>query len=206
MTAAIDSWRAAGSYFEVCNCDAICPCRVVAGAPGGRSSYGDCRFTLSWFITEGHAGNVGLDGLGVVMAGWYHDDEPFSPWRVSLYVDERCTGDQFDALTAIFLGRAGGTPTANFTTAIGEVYHVRRARIELSHQRRKWAIRADRYIHVSATRHVESELSIACGIPGQDRPGEEVIADRFEVADDPLDWQFAGRCGFSTTFDYRSDE
>jgi hypothetical protein len=205
VTPTLGAWNVAGSYFEVCNCEAICPCRMVGGAPGGRSSYGDCRFALSWFITEGHAGSVPLNGLGVVMVGWYHDDEPGSPWRVSLYVDERCNEEQADALTAIYLGRAGGTPTRNFTDAIGEVHHVRRARIELSHERRRWAIRAARYVSVRASEPVESEQPVACGIPGLDRPGEEVVADTFDVADDPLDWQFSGRCGFATSFDYRSD-
>lgn len=204
MTSTIDVWRAAGTYFEVCNCDAICPCRVVGGARGERSSYGDCRFALSWFITDGHAGPSTLEGLGVVMVGWYDDDEPGSPLRVSLYLDERCTGEQFVALTAIYLGRAGGTPRANFTNAIGHVYQVRRARIELSHQRRRWSIRDGRYVSVHASEPVESELPVACGIPGLDRPGQEVIAGQFDVSDDALEWHFTGRCGFSTTFDYRS--
>ena len=28
-------WRVRGSYFEGCNCEAICPCRSVGGRPGG---------------------------------------------------------------------------------------------------------------------------------------------------------------------------
>src|SRR5947208_1392990 len=47
-------WRVRGTYFEACNCDAICPCRSVHGAPGGPSSYGECFGSLSWHVIDGY--------------------------------------------------------------------------------------------------------------------------------------------------------
>ena len=41
------SWRIRGSYFESCNCDAICPCRSIDGVRGGRSTHGVCMGLLS---------------------------------------------------------------------------------------------------------------------------------------------------------------
>ena len=58
------------------------------------------------------------------MVGSYGDDEPASPWRVALCVDERGSEDQRDILAEIFPGRAGGTVFRNFAAAIGEVYAV----------------------------------------------------------------------------------
>jgi hypothetical protein len=52
------SWRNRGSYFESCNCDAICPCRRIDGVPGGRSTYGECLGVLSWVIEDGRADEV----------------------------------------------------------------------------------------------------------------------------------------------------
>jgi hypothetical protein len=82
-------WAINGSYYEVCNCEAICPCRRQGARKGGRSSYGTCDFALSWHILDGHAGSVDLSDLSVVLAGRYSDDELGAPWRVVLYVDER---------------------------------------------------------------------------------------------------------------------
>ena len=80
MTSARDvDWRVRGSYFEACNCDAVCPCREYGGRPGGRSTYGVCQFALSWMVDHGHYGDVALAGREVVLAGWYDDDEPSSP-------------------------------------------------------------------------------------------------------------------------------
>ena len=69
------TWHTAGTYSEVCNCEAICPCRQVDGHPGGRSTFADCRFALSWFAKTGQYERVNLHGGSVVMAGWYDDDE-----------------------------------------------------------------------------------------------------------------------------------
>ena len=41
-------WAVSGSYYEVCNCEAICPCRRHGARKGGRSTYGTCDFALSW--------------------------------------------------------------------------------------------------------------------------------------------------------------
>jgi hypothetical protein len=198
-------WRVSGTYFEACNCNAICPCR----RQGGRklttgSTFGVCEFALSWFITRGHMGAIDLDGRSVVLAGLYRDDEAGKPWRVSLYVDERATAVQHDALTTIFLGRGGGTPLNNFAKSIADVHVVRRAAIELDHRPGRWFMRASDFVLVRATDPVHSDEAVSCGIPGHDHPGQEVHAD-MHVTDDPLRWDVRGRCGFASTFDYASD-
>lgn len=171
-----------------------------------RSSYGVCDFALSWQIIDGRYGEIGLSGLAAVLAGSYSDDEPNKPWRVCLYVDERADRPQEEALTAIFLGRAGGTARKNFAAAIGEVYAVRRARIELDHTPRRWFMRAAEYVEVRASTPVPSERAISCAIPGHDHPGDELVADVMRVADPPLRWEVHARCGFASDFAYRSDE
>src|SRR5689334_18205394 len=112
-------WHATGSYFEACNCVAICPCRRRGGhKSAGKSTYGVCDFALSWQVMQGSFGNLSLDGLGVIMAGSYRDGEA---WRVCLYVDERATSEQHTALATIFTGQAGGTTLRNYANVIGEV-------------------------------------------------------------------------------------
>jgi hypothetical protein len=200
-------WRVSGSYFEACNCDAICPCRRQGGQKlTTGSTYGVCDFALSWRITKGRWGDLELSGLSVVLAGFYRDDEAGKPWRVCLYVDEQATSAQHEALAKIFLGQAGGTPLRNFAKAIGEVYAVRPARIELDHRPRRWFMRASDYVSVRASVTVSSDVGpVSCGIPGHDHPGEELQTELMQVEDDPLRWEFHGRCGFASDFDYASD-
>src|SRR5882672_9052606 len=96
------SWQISGSYFESCNCEAICPCRKINGVLGGRSTYGECLGVLSWAIEVGRANDVSLDGLKVALATRYHDDEPGSPWSFVTYVDSRADDAQRNALEGIF--------------------------------------------------------------------------------------------------------
>lgn len=200
-------WHVSGSYFEVCNCEAICPCRWQGGRKvTSGSTYGVCEFALSWRIVDGRFGDLPLDGLSVVLAGSYRDDEPQKPWRVCVYVDVRGDAAQQHALAEIFSGRAGGTARRNYAKAIAEVRAVRPARIELDHRRRRWSIFADDYVTVRASAPVECDLQVSCGIPGHDQPGEEVRAELMRIDDSPLRTEVHGRCGFASGFSYRSDD
>ncbi len=206
MTTATPPWNVEGSYYEVCSCDAICPCRQVGGRAGGRSTYGVCDFGLSWQIEHGRFGDVDLSGLAAVMVGRYSDDEPRSPWRIILYVDERADQSQCEALSDIFLGRVGGGTFRNFARAIGEVHAVRRAQITLDHTPGREAMKAGPYVSARTARLAASDEPVTCGIPGHDRSGQEIVAERFRVADEAMQAEFEGRCGFAVNFAYDSDQ
>ena len=203
---AIARWQVAGSYFEVCNCEAVCPCRRQGEKKGGRSTYGVCDFALSWLITKGESDGLDLSGRRVVMAGSYSDSGEYTPWRVSLYIDDGATAAQHDALAAIFLGRAGGGTLRNFAAEIGEVYAVRSARIQLDHTENRERMTVTGYVRAATREPVVADVPIACGIPGYDHPGTEVIAEEFAVDDGALRWTLTGRCGFATDFAYSSGD
>jgi hypothetical protein len=198
----VTGWRLSGRYVEACNCEAICPCRSIGGRDGGRAQFQLCQFALAWTVDSGQFGELDLAGLQAVMAGYWDEDEPGAPWRVQLYVDQRADEAQRSALADVFLGRAGGTPTRNYTPAIKEVYGVRQAAIEIVHARGAQRIRAGDAVLVTARAPFSSETSVSCGIPGHDRPGQELVHDMLRVTEDPLSFEFHGRCGFATTFDY----
>src|SRR5436309_5786067 len=111
------AWHIRCSYFESCNCDAICPCRRIDSVSGGRSTHGICLGVLSWLIEEGVADGTDLSGLPVVMAISYSDDEKGSPWSWFLYLDEQATDEQRTALEAIFSGARGGDALTHFPWA-----------------------------------------------------------------------------------------
>jgi len=197
----VSQWRIAGTYYESCNCEAVCPCRRLDGKPGGRSSYRLCEFLLSWRVAEGHADGVDLAGRSVAMAGFYDSDEKGSPWTVSLYIDRGADNAAYDALSAIFLGKRGGNIL--FTSNILHVVAVRRADIRLDHTRRRERISVQEFASAEVEKRADYQGTVTCGIPGHDHPGEESIS-RSRVADQRLEWAYEGRCGFATDYDYRS--
>jgi hypothetical protein len=195
-------WRVAGPYVEACNCEAICPCRSVGGRGGDRATYQLCQFAIAWTVSDGHFSSVDLSGLAVVMAGYWDEDEVGIPWRVVLFVDSKADEVQSKALADIFLGRAGGTPANNYAGAIRDVLGIRHSQIDINHARGSQKIRVGDAIEVRAHAPFPSLETVACGVPGLDRPGEELVNDLMRVADPSLAFEFHGRCGFATDFDY----
>ena len=199
-------WRIAGAYLESCNCDAICPCRMVDGVGGGgRSTYGICFGLLGWRIDEGDASGLELGGLGVALAIRYDDDEPGSPWTIVLYVDERGDEGQQTALEEIFLGRRGGPHIVQlpWVRKPSEVVAVRPARIDLDQSGR--SLRVGEVASIRVSRRADDRRRVSCGIPGYERVGAEYYADELRVEDDPFLWDLSGNCAFATDFEYASE-
>ena len=100
-----EKWNLSGEYFEACNCDLICACLVQAAAPRGR-----CDAALAFHVNEGSYGQTSLNGLNTVVVvsfpgpGKMRDGN----WTAALYVDEKASSAQQDALGNIFGGKAGG--------------------------------------------------------------------------------------------------
>jgi hypothetical protein len=203
----VTAWRISGDYFESCNCDAICPCRTVGGRPGGRSTHGICFGVLSWLIHEGHAGDVDLSGLAAAFTIRYDDDEPGSPWRFVVHVDERGNEEQHDALAAILTGRLGGGDVLRLPWARkpSELLDVRADPIEIRNGPDGHELRVGRAIELTASRPFETDERVSCVIPGHHVPGRELYADRLAVADGPFEWELAGNCAFVSTFEYTSE-
>lgn len=197
------SWNVSGSYYEVCNCEAICPCRRQDGKKGGKATYDTCDFALSWAIEKGAADATDLTGLKVVMAGTF-DRENDGAWKVMLYIDDQATPAQRDALEAVFLGKTGASGEIGFTANIAEIESVKSARIELDHTRAKERIGIVPVLSVKTREAVTHDFTVSCGIPGHDFPGQEIIADHVVLHDGPWDWEFRGKCGFATRFAYAS--
>src|SRR5215208_3741874 len=198
------SWRIRGTYFESCNCDAICPCRRIDDAPGGRSTHGVCLGVLSWLIADGMADGVDVSGLPVALASRYSDDEAGSPWTWTLYLDGDASSHQRDALEAIWSGRLGGDAERHFPWAWkeSELVAVRPVAMEVDHTRRRQRLRIRDRVSVRIRDRYDGGETVTCVIPGHDRTGEELVADELLVEDEALAFAYRGVCGYGSTFDY----
>src|SRR5262245_39939946 len=197
-------WRIRGSYFESCNCDAICPCRRIDGVPGGRSTHGVCMGVLSWVSEAGAADDVDLSGRPVALGLRYSDDEPGSPWTWVLYLDAAATEEQRSALEGIFTGRLGGDAETHFPWAwkASELVAVRPVEIDIDHTRNRERLRIRDRVSVRIRDRYQGPETVTCVIPGHDREGEELVADELLVEDGPLEFSYRGVCGYAGTFDY----
>ena len=196
------TWEVSGSYYEACNCEAVCPCRREGDRRGGRSTYDTCDFVLSWAIDEGNVEGRDLSGLSTVMVGSYADNETGGPWRVSLFVDANADESRQGDLADIFLGRIGGDTHRLYGGAIQEVTMVRPAVINLSHETGRWRIGIDTFVEVRSTTEAVTNGPVSCGV-SDFLPGTEMICDVLTVAVPPYEWNLRERCSFESAFVYR---
>jgi hypothetical protein len=96
-------WRIAGEEVGSCSCDWACPCQFE-----GDPTHGYCRVVASLQITEGHFGDVDLDGvnLGAIFSfpgPLYEGNGTFQ-----LFLDEKASEEQRDAFEKLWTGKYGG--------------------------------------------------------------------------------------------------
>jgi hypothetical protein len=118
-------WQIDADYLENCNCDLLCPC-LFAVPP----THGDCNVPIAYHIRQGQYGDVRLDGLNVVRVTIFPGPGLMASGnqKMALYIDERATDAQYDALVEIFSGRAGG-PLERLQLLVTELLGVKRAPI-----------------------------------------------------------------------------
>lgn len=195
------SWNASGSYFESCNCDSACPC-VFLSAP----TTGDCTAIVGWHIDDGAHEGLRLDGLNVALAVHSPGHMATSSWRVALYLDDRATTEQQEALGSIFSGAAGGHP-AVLAGHIGEVLGVAVAPIAFEGDGASRAMRVGEVAEVKITAMAGqggAQVTIA-NHPLAVAPGQELVAaraDHLRYTDHGYDWELSESNGFFSPFDY----
>jgi hypothetical protein len=179
---------------------------MVGGRPGGRSTHGVCYGIIAWAIDEGHAGSLELGGLAAALTLRYDDDEPGSPWRFVLHVAERARQDQSDTIAGIFLGELGGDVLRlPWLRKPSELLERRSSAISFRPDGAGYEVRIGEAVGVLATRPVETDETVACVIPGYERLGTELYADRLLVDDPPYAWELQGNCAFTTSYEYSSE-
>jgi hypothetical protein len=164
---------------------------------GGRSTYGECYGVLSWAIESGTVDGIEVGGLSVALVYRYDDDEIGSPWSLVLHVDEDADRKQAAALKWLFLDGLHQLP---WIRKARHLIGVKSSRVEIEGT----DIRIGAAVAVRASRRVETELPVACGVPGYDREGYEMIADELRVDEEPFQWELRGNCAYASDFDYAS--
>jgi hypothetical protein len=120
------TWKVHAYFLDACNCDWGCPCQFNA-----KPTHGNCEGVAGYHIVTGSYGtNVKLDGLNMALiASWpgpIHEGRGTS----SFYIDNRADERQFEALSNIITGRAGGGPFEIYASTIEKLYEPKRASIK----------------------------------------------------------------------------
>lgn len=121
------SWRIAGSYFETCSCDVVCPC-TASLALGATKDY--CRVALVFHVKDGEVEGVDVSGLTVAAVAETPKVMTDGNWRIGVFIDGAASDEQAEKLGGVFSGALGG-PMEALGPLIGENLGVQRAPIEV---------------------------------------------------------------------------
>ncbi|HSV16227.1 MAG TPA: DUF1326 domain-containing protein [Tepidisphaeraceae bacterium] len=102
-------WFIEADYIQACNCDYGCPCEFEAPP-----TMGFCQGMGAWRITKGKYGDVALDGCAFAGALKTPAAMHLGNGTLVIFIDERATPPQREALQMIGSGRAGGMPFEAF--------------------------------------------------------------------------------------------
>jgi hypothetical protein len=124
------SWKIAGSYFETCSCDVVCPC-TASLALGATHDY--CRVVLVFHVKDGDVEGVDVSGLTVAAVAETPKVMTDGNWRLGVFIDAAASDEQAAKLGGVFSGALGG-PMEALGPLIGENLGVERATIEVREQ------------------------------------------------------------------------
>jgi hypothetical protein len=198
------AWRMHGDVMEACSCATTCPCNF-----GSDPIPLPCEVVLGWRIEEGHYGNTGLNGLSVVLYARIPGNVFQGNWTVGVYLDQRASQQQAEALGDIFAGNAGGWP-AMLRPLIGNLLAPKQVPIQFQ------TIDGEHRITVPGLLEVGTER-VPNPMPGQP-PLDPKVSDlavpfytgsvsvrrsrTLRLSDPGMSFQYTGRSSLIGQFDY----
>lgn len=147
------AYKLEGRMLEVCTCNVICPC-WVGGDPDG----GICDGLMAWHMDKGTVDGLDVSGLTLAVLVHIPGNALKGNWRAVVFVDQRATPEQQEALLNVWTGKLGG-PVADLAQLIGEVGAVERADIAFEVQEGKGTLQIGQ--------SVRAELAPLLGATGQ---------------------------------------
>ncbi len=117
------AYKLEGSLLEVCDCEILCP-RWVGEAPDN----GTCQTALAYHFEQGTIDGIDVSGLTLATNGFIPGTPLAGNWRIHMFIDDRASKAQEEALLSVFTGKQGG-PVADLAKLIGEVVKIERAPI-----------------------------------------------------------------------------
>ena len=107
-----------GRLLEVCNCRVLCPCWI-----GEDPDFGTCDTIVAWRFDKGTIDGVDVSDRTIALIAHVPGNILEGNWRAAVYLDERVTPAQEQAILNVYTGKLGG-PVGELVKLVGEVVSV----------------------------------------------------------------------------------
>jgi hypothetical protein len=139
-------YKVKAESVEACNCHHGCNCQF-----GGTPNEGKCEFIVGFEVKDGQFGKVSLNGMRAVVAAKYPKAIHEGHGHVILFVDEKASQDQVDALATILSGKMGGMPWEALAGTIERFEGPIRKSIQIDAAKEKSRVRVADAINLQLT-------------------------------------------------------
>lgn len=198
------SWHMRGHILENCSCNVACPCNF-----GGDPTLGYCEATLGFQIQEGNYGATQLGGLNMVLylraPGKLFDGN----WTLGVYLDQRASQEQVEALGTILSGQAGGMFAA-LSGLIGNALPPKQVPITFETVDGEHRVTVPGLLEAGSERiphpmadHPPLDAQVTeVAVPLYSGPANVRRSSVFSLTDPDLSFQHPGNSSFTGHFDY----
>ncbi len=131
------AWQIAGTYFETCSCEVVCPCTASLSLG---ADYDRCKVTLVFHLTDGDVEGTDVGGLTVAAVADTPKVMSEGNWRLGVFIDDSASDEQAEKLGAVFGGQLGG-PMEALGPLVSESLGVERAPIEVREEGLRHSVR-----------------------------------------------------------------
>jgi hypothetical protein len=194
-----------GSLLEACSCGGPCPCWVGDDPDGGT-----CDAFNAYHIDRGQINGVNVSGLTFVRIAQIPGNVLAGNWREILYVDDRATPPQRQAIVDAFTGNLGG-PLADLASLVGERVAVYSAAIDHRVEGGKGTLSMGDLLYSemapytdAAGRPTKLVDTMFTTIPGSAAIAAKASIHRVQVPEHGMVWEFTGRNAIQGDFHFEA--
>jgi hypothetical protein len=167
---------------------------------------GYCNVWLVFHVMKGAYGDVDLSNLNIIMAARTEGVMADGNWKAAVYLDDRATADQQQALGTIFSGQVGG-PMAALAPLIGTNLGAKLVPIEYRNEGKKRSARIPGILDSvveAVPSPIEGEVVIKRNanplFPGED--WVQAYGTESSFTDHDWTWDNSGKCADYANFTF----
>lgn len=205
MGTAVKRYEIEGTFLEACSCAGPCPCWVGDDPDGGH-----CDAVNAYHIDRGQVSGVDVFGLSLIKLVQIPGNILDGNWREVLYIDNKATPEQREALLAAFSGGLGG-PLADLAALIGDRVAVYDAAIEHKVEGGSGTLHVDEKIMARIEPYRDREgrpttlqNSLFSSIPGSAAYVGKAPVHQVHVPEHQMVWEFSGRNAIQGPFHFEA--
>lgn len=193
-TAAPTTYSMDGTLLEACSCAAPCPCWIGDDPDGGT-----CDAFIAYHVDRGQVRGVDVSGLSLVLVNQIPGNVLAGNWRTVIYVDDKATPEQQQALLDAFGGKLGGAP-AQFAGLISEIVAVHPVPIEHMVEGGKGTIRVGQVVYSEMAPYTDAQgratslhESVFSTIPGSPAYVSKASTHQVNIPEHGMTWELTNR-------------